>query len=72
MIKRNEVIEMLGKIKYQLKKRMEKRNSYIVLIGIVSLFLIVGGFSYAMFAVSSESKGSLNIVTGDLVMSIKS
>ncbi len=63
---------MLGKIKYQLKKRMEKRNGYIVLIGIMSLFLIVGGFSYAMFAVKSENRGTFNIVTGDLVMSIKS
>ena len=63
---------MIGKIKYQLKKRMSKGSGYIGLIGTVSLFLIIGGFSYAMFAVKSESKGTLNIVTGNLVMSIKS
>ncbi len=63
---------MIGKIKYQLKKRMTKRNGYIGLIGIVSLFLIIGGFSYAMFAVSSERRGSLNIVTGEIVTTIMS
>ncbi len=63
---------MIGKIKYQLRKRFIKRNGYIGLVGIVSLFLIVGGFSYAMFAVKSENRGTFNIVTGDLVMGIKS
>ena len=63
---------MIGKIKYQLRKRFIKRNGYIGLVGIVSLFLIVGGFSYAMFAVKLENRGTFNIVTGDLVMGIKS
>ena len=63
---------MIGRIKYQWKKRIIKRTGYIGLMGIVSFFLVVGGFSYAMFAVKSESKGSLNIVTGNLAMNIKS
>ena len=61
---------MLGRIKYQWK-RLRKSN-YIVLVGILSLFLIVAGFSYAIFAVKSESKGTLNIVTGDLVINVES
>ncbi len=63
---------MIGKIKYQLRKRFIKRNSYIVLIGIVSLFLIVGGFSYALFTSSAERRGSLNIVTGEITATIES
>ncbi len=63
---------MIGKIKYQLRKRFIKRNSYIVLIGIVSLFLIVGGFSYALFTSGAERKGSLNIVTGEIAATIES
>ena len=63
---------MLGRIRYQCKKLRSKKNYYVAVIGTISFFLIVGGFSYAMFAVNSESKGSLNIVTGDLGMSIKS
>ena len=61
---------MLGRIKYQWKKL--KKSSYIVLIGVVSLFLIVGGFSYALFTSSTERRGSLNIVTGEIVGTIES
>ena len=61
---------MLGRIKYQWKKL--KKSSYIVLIGVVSLFLIVGGFSYALFTSSTERRGSLNIVTGEIVATIES
>ncbi len=61
---------MLGKIKYQWK-RLRKSN-YIVIIGIISLFLVVGGFSYALFTSSAERGGSLNIVTGEIVGTIES
>ena len=61
---------MLRKIKYQWK--MLKKNNYIVLIGVVSLFLIVGGFSYALFTSNTERKGSLNIVTGEIAATIES
>ncbi len=61
---------MLGRIKYQWKKL--KKSNYIVLIGVVSLFLIVGGFSYALFTSNTERKGSLNIVTGEIAATIES
>ncbi len=61
---------MLGRIKYQWKRL--KNNNYIILVGIISLFLVVGGFSYALFTSSAERKGSLNIVTGEIVATIES
>ena len=61
---------MLGRIKYQWKRL--KKNRYIMLIGIISLFLVVGGFSYALFTSSAERRGSLNIVTGEIVATIES
>ena len=61
---------MLGRVKYQWKKL--KKNRYIVIIGILSLFLIVGGFSYALFTSNTEGRGSLNIVTGEIVATIES
>ena len=61
---------MLGRIKYQWKRL--KNSNYIILVGIISLFLIVGGFSYALFTSSAERKGSLNIVTGEIAATIES
>ena len=61
---------MLGRIKYQWKRL--KKNHYIMLIGIISLFLVVAGFSHALFTSSAERRGSLNIVTGEIVGTITS
>ncbi len=61
---------MLGRIKYQWKRL--KKNNYIVIIGIISLFLIVGGFSYALFTSNAERRGTLNIVTGEIAATIES
>ena len=61
---------MLGRIKYQWKKL--KKNNYIVIIGILSLFLIVGGFSFALFTSSAERRGALNIVTGEIAAIMES
>ncbi len=61
---------MLGRVKYQWKRL--KKNRYIMLIGIISLFLVVGGFSYALFTSSAERRGSLNIVTGEIIATIAS
>ena len=61
---------MLRKIKYQWKRI--KKNHYITIIGIISLFLMIGGFSYALFTSSAERKGSLNIVTGEIATTIES
>ncbi len=63
---------MLGKIKYYLKKSISTKMSYFLLLGIVSIFLIVGGFSYALFTTQVESLGSLNVVTGNLYSLIES
>ena len=67
---KSEVRNMLGRIKYQWKKL--KKSNYIMLVGIISLFLIVGGFSYALFTSSTERRGSLNIVTGEIAATIES
>ena len=61
---------MLRRIKYQWKRL--GRNHYIAIIGITSLLLIVGGFSYALFTSSAERRGALNIVTGEIVATIES
>ncbi len=63
---------MLGKIKYQLKKKFGIEDGYLILIGMVSLFLLIGGFSFALFTTSTESRGSLNIVTANLYSLIES
>ncbi len=61
---------MLGRIKYQWKNL--KKNHYIMIIGLISLFLIVGGFSFALFTINSERRGALNIVTGEIEAIIES
>ncbi len=63
---------MLGKIKYQLKRSFNIKSGYLILIGVISLFLIVGGFSFALFTTQVESRGSLNIVTGNLYSLLES
>ena len=63
---------MLGKLKYQMKRMRFKKHGYVVIVEIVSLFLVIGGFSFAIFTSSTERKGSLNIVTGELLPTIES
>ena len=63
---------MFGKLKYQLKNKFGVRGSYLVLVGAFSLFLLIGGFSFALFTTSTESRGSLNIVTGNLYSLLES
>ena len=59
-------------LKYLLKKTINIKTSYLIAI-IVAVLLIMGGyFSYAVFTVSNESKGALNIVTGNLYSFIES
>lgn len=53
------------KLKYFLKEKLNLSNGYIVAIAVLILIVVIGG-SYALFTTSSESKGALNIVTGDL------
>ena len=53
------------KLKYFLKEKLNLSNGYIVAIAVLILIVVIGG-SYALFTTSSESKGALNIVIGDL------
>jgi len=57
---------MIAEIRYQLKKRRRIEKSYLLLLGMMSLFLLIGGFSYAMFTAETERRGTLNIITGNL------
>lgn len=59
------------KLKYFLKEKLNLSNGYIIAIAVLILIVIIGG-SYALFTTSSESKGALNIVTGDLKTSMTS
>ncbi len=55
-------------MKYKMKQFMKADISkfYILVVGIISLLLIGGFFSYAMFTVSKEKDNAINIVTGNL------
>ena len=59
------------KLKYFLKEKLNLSNGYIIAIAVLILIVVIGG-SYALFTTSSESKGALNIVTGDLKPSMTS
>ena len=60
------------KLKYLLKKTINIKSSYLILL-IVGMLVVIGGcISYAIFTVTSESKGVLNIVTGNLYSYIDS
>lgn len=60
------------KLKYILKKNLNIKNGYLIAI-MISLLLVVGGyFSYAVFTTTNESKGALNIITGNLYSYIDS
>lgn len=59
------------KLKYFLKEKLNLSNGYIVAIAVLILIVVIGG-SYALFTTSSESRGALNIVTGDLKPSMES
>lgn len=53
------------KLKYFLKNKLNLSNGYIIGIVVLLLIVVIGG-SYALFTTTNESKGALNIVTGDL------
>lgn len=60
------------KLKYLLKKTINIKSSYLIML-IVGMLVVIGGcVSYAIFTVTSESKGVLNIVTGNLYSYIDS
>ena len=59
------------KLKYFLKEKLNLSNGYIIAIVALIIIILIGG-SYALFTTYSESKGTLNIVTGDLKTSMTS
>lgn len=67
-----EVGEQMGKMKYAMKKSFNAKDKYLIIVSIISLFLIVGSFSYALFATKVEGKGTLNIAVGKLNSVIES
>ena len=52
------------------KRRIEK--SYLIVVGIISLFVVIGYFSYAMFTVNKEQKEAIRIITGTLPATLSS
>jgi len=60
------------KLKYMLKKAINVKTGYLVAIVLVLMLVIGGYFSYALFTASTEAKGALNIVTGNLHSLIES
>ncbi len=52
------------------KRRIEK--SYLIVVGIISLFVVIGCVSYAMFTVNKEQKEAIRIITGTLPATLSS
>ncbi len=53
-------------------KRMKAEKSYLILIILLSIFIVVGYASYAMFTVNKEQKEAIRIITGDLTPTLMS
>ena len=62
----------MRKLWYQLKRNLNLEKSYTRLVGILSIFVLFSGLSFALFSFYQESRGSLNITTGLLTYEIKS
>jgi len=62
----------VGKLKCRMTKEWNIKSQYLIVVGVISLFLVVGSFSYALFTTSTESKGTLNIAAGTLYSSLES
>ena len=60
------------KLRYILKKSLNIKNGYAIIILSTMILIACGYFSYALFTTYSESKGALNIVTGNLYSMIES
>lgn len=59
-------------LKYLLKKNLNIKNGYLITIMIAIILIIGGSFTYALFTSTNESKGALNIITGNLYPHIES
>ena len=60
-------------MKYKIKELMKTDISkvYILGVGLISLLLIGGFFSYALFTVSKEKNNAISIVTGNLIYKLE-
>ena len=60
-------------MKYKIKELMKTDISkfYILGVGLISLLLIGGFFSYAMFTVNKEKSNAISIVTGNLIYKLE-
>ena len=60
-------------MKYKIKSLFKADISKMYIIGVllISILMIGGFFSYAMFTVSKEKKNAISIVTGNLVYDLK-
>ncbi len=55
-----------------MKEKRKFERSYLIVLGIISLFLLVGYSSYALFTVKKENKEAIRIVTGTLTGTLTS
>jgi hypothetical protein len=55
-----------------LHKVINVRTEYIMALVLLTLIVVVGSFSYALYTTSNEKKGALSIVTGNLNSLIES
>lgn len=59
-------------MKNKLNKIINIRTEYIMGLLLLTLVVVVGSFSYALYTTSNEKKGALSIVTGNLNSLIES
>ena len=60
------------KLNYYLHKTISPKNTYLVAIVVIGLFIVVSYFSYAMFTVYQEKQRVLTMQAGSLSLSITS
>ena len=68
----NKITEITSTIKYFLLRNINIKNAYILSALVISLVMLGGSYSYAMFTASVEKKGALNMVVGNLYSFIDS
>src|SRR5574344_1591961 len=62
----------MKKLNNILQKVINVRTEYIMALVLLTLIVVVGSFSYALYTTSNEKKGALSIVTGNLNSLIES
>lgn len=67
-----QMSEKMKKIKTFFQKEITIKRTYLLVLGVISIGLLVTYFSYALFTVSLEKQGVLNIAAGNLYPSLVS